>query len=72
MSALLHSGDQVLVHTDRSFFDGLDGRVMCPEPEGGYVVALDGGWRCHFELSELELLGSPRTTTTGGTDHDRP
>jgi hypothetical protein len=54
----LHIGDAVHVHTGASFFDGLDGRVMVPEPEGGYVVALDGGCRCHFERSELELLGA--------------
>lgn len=61
MNALtLHSGDRVLVHTDRSHYDGVDGRVMSPEPEGGFVVALDGGWRCHFEPSELEFLGRPQ------------
>lgn len=59
MSLTLHSGDSVLVHSATSHFDGLDGRVMAPEPDGGFVVALDGGCRCHFEPSELELVGRP-------------
>ena len=59
-AATLHIGDSVHVHTDASFFDGLDGRVMAPEPEGGYIVALDGGCLCHFERSELEFDGAPR------------
>lgn len=65
MITSLRSGDSVAVHTDASFFDGLDGRVMAPEPEGGFVVALDGRCRCHFERSELEFLGRPQLNLPG-------
>lgn len=56
----IHCGEPVTVHSERSRFDGCEGRAEFPDAEGGFEVSIDGAL-LHFELSEIaprRLIGA--------------